>query len=254
MNKGDIDNSARIDGELIVNGTCFIGANTILKGKVELGKGVRIANNVVIYGPVKIGSSSYIGDNAIIGHPIRSHLKNFIKTGDMKDLLVSDGCTIGEGTIVRAGCIIYTNSRIGNQVEFGHTVMVREQTEIGNNCTVGTNSVIEGHVKIGSRVSIQSMVFIPLYTTVEDDVFLGPNCKLTNDKYVMRKEFELIGPTIKKKASIGANAVIMPGVVVNEGAIIGAGAVVTKNVPAYTIYTGVPAKVYKKVPEDWNLK
>ena len=254
MGKNVIDNSARIEGELITNGNCRIGANTILMGKVKLGNNVSIANNVVIYGPVSIGDTTYIGDNAVIGHPIRSHLKEFIKTGELSDLLLAEGCTIGKGTIIRGGCIIYTNSRIGNQVEFGHTVMVREQTEIGNNCTVGTNSVLEGHIKIGSRVSIQSMVFIPLHTIVEDDVFLGPNCKLTNDKYVMRKEFKLIGPTIKKKASIGANAVIMPGIVVNEGAIIGASAVVTKDVPAYTIYTGVPAKVYKEVPEDWNLK
>ncbi len=254
MEKSDIDNSARIDGDLIIEGSCRIGANTILMGKVELGKNVCIASNSVIYGPVKIGSSTYIGDNTIIGHPIRKNLKEFIKTREMRDLLMSDGCIIGKDTIIRAGSIIYTNSRIGDQVEFGHTVMIREHTEVGSFSKVGTNTVIEGYSKIGSYVSIQSMVFIPLYSTVEDHVFLGPNCKLTNDKYVERKEYELKGPVIKRRASIGANAVIMPDIIVGEGAIIGAGAVVTENVPPDTIYMGIPAKFFKKIPEDWNKK
>ncbi|NVM29858.1 MAG: N-acetyltransferase [Candidatus Helarchaeota archaeon] len=254
MDKSKIDNSARVDGELIVEGSCRIGVNTILMGEVKLGNNVSIANNAVIYGPVKIGNSTYIGDNTVIGHPIRKDLKEFIKTGEMRELIAADGCTIGNNTIVRAGCIIYANSQIGDQVEFGHTVLVREQTKIGNNTKVGTDTVIEGYSTIGSNVNIQSMVFIPLYSTVEDDVFLGPNCKLTNDKYVDRKEYELKGPVIKKRASIGANAIIMPDIIIGEGAIIGAGAVVTKNVPANQIWMGIPAKFFKDVPKDWNKK
>ena len=118
MNKGDIDNTARIDGELLVDGPCSIGGNTILKGKVKLGKGVRIANNVVVYGPTRIKDSTFIGDNSIIGHPIRSDLKKYIKTGKIEDILASDGCNIGEETIIRGGAIIYANSKIGDQVEF----------------------------------------------------------------------------------------------------------------------------------------
>lgn len=249
-----IDNSARIDGELVFKGGCRIGAHSILMGNVELGENVTIANNVVIYGPVTIKDSTYIGDNCVIGHPIRKNLKEYIENGQFETLLSSEGCIIGKDTIIRAGSVIYTNSEIGDQVEFGHTVMIREQTTIGNNSKIGTNTIIEGYSKIGSHVSIQSMVFIPLYSTVEDFVFLGPNCKLTNDKYIERKEYELKGPIIKRRASIGANAIIMPNIIVGEGAVVGAGSIVTRDVPSETIVMGVPAKVFKKVPSDWNRK
>jgi len=249
-----IDPSTRIDERVILADGCRIGAHSILIGEIELGERVCIAHNSVIYGPVKIAELTYIGDNVIIGHPLRDPLKKFMETQDPEDLLASDGCVIGKESVVRSGCIIYANTKIGTQVKFGHNCLIREFTEIGDFTNVGTNTVIEGQSKIGSHISIQSSVFIPLYSIVEDQVFLGPNCKLTNDKYVDRKPYELKGPIIKAKASIGANAVIMPDITIGEGAIIGAGAVVTKNIPPYTIWMGVPAKFYKKVPSNWNKK
>jgi len=254
LNENLIDTTTQIDERVILSDGCRIGAHSILIGKIELGEGVCIAHNSVIYGPVSIADRTYVGDNVIIGHPLREPLKKFMETKDMEDLLVSDGCVIGKESVVRSGCIIYANTKIGIQVKFGHNCLIREYTEIGDYTNVGTNTVIEGQSKIGSYISIQSSVFIPLYSTVEDQVFLGPNCKLTNDKYVDRKECQLKGPIIKEKASIGANAVIMPDITIGEGAVIGAGAVVTKNVPPYTIWMGVPAKFYKKVPSNWNKK
>lgn len=254
MKENVIDETARIDERVVLASGCLIGAHSILLGKIELGSKVCIANNSVLYGPLKIGDSTYIGDNVILGHPTRDPLKKFMETQDREDLLVSDGCVIGKESVVRSGCIIYTNTKIGTQVKFGHNCLIREFTEIGDFTNVGTNSIIEGQSKIGSHISIQSSVFIPLYSTVEDQVFLGPNCKLTNDKYVDRKPYQLKGPTIKRKASIGSNAVVMPGITVGEGAVIGASAVVTKDVPPYTIWMGIPAKLYKKVPSDWNKK
>jgi acetyltransferase-like isoleucine patch superfamily enzyme len=249
-----IDPSAQIDEQVLLSDGCRIGAHSVLVGKIELGERVCIAHNSVIYGPVKVEDMTYIGDNVIIGHPLRDSLKKFMETQDEEELLASDGCVIGRESVVRSGCIIYTNTKIGAEVKFGHNCLIREYTEIGDSTNVGTNTVIEGQSKIGSHISIQSSVFIPLYSTVEDQVFLGPNCKLTNDKFVDRKEYQLKGPIIKKKASIGANAVIMPDITIGEGAVIGAGAVVTKNVPPYTIWIGVPAKFYKKVPSNWNKK
>jgi acetyltransferase-like isoleucine patch superfamily enzyme len=75
---------------------------------------------------------------------------------------------------------------------------------------------------------------------------------LINDKYLMQKKVELRGPTIKTGASVGANAVIFPDVTVGEGAVIGAGSVVMEDVPPKVISAGVPAKVMKEVPPDWQ--
>jgi len=69
----------------------------------------------------------------------------------------------------------------------------------------------------------------------------------------MRKEYDLTGPTIEAGSSIGANATILPGIRVGKGAIVGAGAVVTKDVPPRTIVTGVPAKIFKEVPDDFKI-
>jgi acetyltransferase-like isoleucine patch superfamily enzyme len=129
--------------------------------------------------------------------------------------------------------------------------MIREKTSIGHNTVIGTNTVIDGNVVIGNEVSIQTGVYIPLYCTIGDKVFMGPFSKLTNDKYMMRKEFDLIGPTIEDEVSLGANSVILPGITLKRGTIVGAGAVVTKNTKERDIVVGNPAKVLKKKPVDW---
>jgi acetyltransferase-like isoleucine patch superfamily enzyme len=103
---------------------------------------------------------------------------------------------------------------------------------------------VENQVKIGSDVSIQTGVYITTNTTLEDKVFMGPCSVTTNDKY-MQVGAKLIGPTIKKGARIGANATILPAVVVAENAVVGSASVVTKNVPAGAIVAGNPARILK---------
>jgi acetyltransferase-like isoleucine patch superfamily enzyme len=129
--------------------------------------------------------------------------------------------------------------------------MIREKTSIGHNTIIGTNTVIDGNVIIGNEVSIQTGVYIPLYCRIGNNVFMGPFSKLTNDKYMLRKEFDLIGPTIEDEVSLGANSVIFPGITLKRGTIVGAGAVVTKNTMERDIVVGNPAKFLKKKPADW---
>lgn len=168
---------------------------------------------------------------------------------------IDPNAKLGKNCTIRSGAIIYQNVSIGDNVKTGHNVLIRENTEIGNNTLIGTNTVIEGNCKIGNNVSLQSNVYIPANCIIEDFVFLGPCCVLTNDKYPIRHEprTELQGVHIKKGASLGANSTIMPGLVIGEGSIIGAGSVVTKNVPDWTIVAGNPAKIIKKVPEDRKI-
>lgn len=115
---------------------------------------------------------------------------------------------------------------------------------IGEDCNIGTFVEIRKEVKIGDRVKIQAFVFIPEGITIENDIFIGPHVCFTNDKYP-RSYWE--GPDsktlVKSGASIGAGAVILPGIVVGRDAMVGAGAVVTKDVPDYATVVGNPAKI-----------
>lgn len=118
---------------------------------------------------------------------------------------------------------------------------------IGTDANICDHTFIENDVVIGDRVTIKSGVYIWDGLRIEDDVFLGPCATFTNDKYPRSKQHLGNYPitTIKKGASIGAGAIILPGVTVGEKAMVGAGAVVTKDVPGNTLVVGNPAKVVK---------
>ena len=132
-------------------------------------------------------------------------------------------------------------------VELGEGTVVHDQVnlykcKIGKNCKIDAFVYVEGDVVIGDNCKIRPFVFIPTGVTIEDNVFIGPNVSFTNDKYPRVKgEWTLLRTRIKKGASIGANTVILPGVMVGEDALIGAGSVVTKDVPSRAVVAGNPA-------------
>lgn len=159
---------------------------------------------------------------------------------------------IGDNAVIRSHSVIYRSVVVGNNLRTGHGVLIRESTRIGDDVIVGTKTVIEGYTIIGSHVSIQSRVYIPTNTVIEDYVFIGPCAVLTNDKYPIRKDYELRGPTFSKGASIGANAVILPGVKIGEGAMVAAGACVTRDVPDWKLAIGSPAEI-RDLPDDLKV-
>jgi len=159
----------------------------------------------------------------------------------------SDPPVIGEDPTIRAGTIIYDDVAIGDRFSTGHNALIRELTEIGDDVLVGTNTVIDGRTTVGSGVSFQTGVYVPSHTTIGDRVFLGPRAVLTNDPYPIRKDADLVGPTLEDDVSVGANATILPGVTIGEKSFVAAGAVVTEDVPPETLAVGVPA-VHKPLP------
>ncbi len=118
---------------------------------------------------------------------------------------------------------------------------------IGRNCNICDHTFVENDVVIGDRVTIKCGVQVWDGVRIEDDVFIGPNATFTNDPFPRSKAYlpaEQVGrTTIKKGASIGANATILPGLTVGEYAMVGAGAVVTRDVPAKSIVAGNPARI-----------
>jgi acetyltransferase-like isoleucine patch superfamily enzyme len=252
MNQNQIDPSAYLDKEVKLGEKCCVEAGSKIFSSVKLSNNVWVSFNTVIFGPAEVGEGTYIGPNCIIGYPKREKLKAEVKKESFKENLKGTLTFIGRNCIIRSGCIIYSSVKIGDEVEFGHNVLVREHVEIGDKSLIGTNSVIDGFCQIGKGVSIQTNAYICAYSKIEDYVFLGPCSVLLNDKYAAQKKVKLTGPVIKKAASIGGNATIMPGVIVGEGSLIGALSIVTKNVLPKSIYAGIPARKLRAVPSGWE--
>jgi len=138
---------------------------------------------------------------------------------------------IGEGTRIWQFCVVFAGARIGA------------------NCNICAQVLIEGDVIVGDNVTIKSGVQLWDGVRIEDNVFLGPNATFTNDLLPRSKVYpeSFLQTIVKKGASIGANATILPGVTIGENAMVGAGAVVTKDVAAGTVVIGNPAKVMRKL-------
>jgi acetyltransferase-like isoleucine patch superfamily enzyme len=207
----------------------------------------------MLYGINKLGRDSIVMDNVTLGFPS----VRVIQEARMKDIGIDKypfiGSTIGDHSIIRSHSVIYCDVVAGHRFKTGHNVVIREMTTIGENVLTGTNTVIDGSVTIGNNVSIQSNVYIPTNTVIEDNVFLGPCSVLANDKYPIRVEYGLKGPRLRKGASVGANATILPDVEIGEGAMVAAGALVTKDVPAWKLAIGMPAKVVELPDKLRNL-
>lgn len=133
--------------------------------------------------------------------------------------------------------------KIGKNTNIWQFCVVLEGAVIGEDTNICSHCFIENDVKIGDRVTIKSGVQLWDGITIEDDVFIGPNVSFTNDRYPKSrsKDWKLERTVVKKDASIGAGAVILPGITIGEGAVVGAGAVVLKDVLPGVTVVGNPA-------------
>jgi UDP-2-acetamido-3-amino-2,3-dideoxy-glucuronate N-acetyltransferase len=141
--------------------------------------------------------------------------------------IIDEGCEIGAGTKVW---------------HFSH---IMPNCKIGENCNIGQNVVISPEVVLGRNVKVQNNVSIYTGVICEDDVFLGPSMVFTNvinPRSAINRKNQYSKTTVKRGASIGANATIVCGHDIGSFAFIGAGAVVTKHVPDYALVVGNPAK------------
>lgn len=135
------------------------------------------------------------------------------------------------------------SDKIGDNTNIWQYCVILPNVIIGNNCNICAHVLVESNVIIGNNVTVKSGVQLWDGIIVEDDVFIGPNVTFTNDLIPRSKVYpEKFEKTlIKKGASIGANSTIIAGNVIGEYAFIGAGSVVTKDIPANTIWYGNPA-------------
>lgn len=221
---------------------------------LKIGQNVKVHHSVRTYGGNIIGDNCIVLENVLLGFPDTKKLLELSQLNLNLEHADYQGCVMGHNVIIRSDAVIYSNVFMGDYVRTGHKILIRENTRIGSNVLVGTNTVIDNNCQIGSHVSIQSAVYLPSNTIIEDHVFLGPSATLANDRYPIREKTDLPAPIIRKGASIGANATLLPGIEIGEGAMVAAGAVVTESVPAWHCAIGVPAKMVP-LPEKlrvWN--
>ena len=144
-----------------------------------------------------------------------------------------------ETAVVDSGC------KIGKGTKIWHFSHLMPNCVLGLNCNIGQNVVISPEVVLGNNVKVQNNVSIYTGVICEDDVFLGPSMVFTNvlnPRSAINRRGEYLKTTVKKGASIGANATIVCGHDIGEFAFIGAGAVVTKTVLPYALMVGNPAR------------
>jgi len=204
-----------------------------LPNAVEALPGVQIYPNVVI------GEGAVLEPPLILGKPPRGKAP-----GEMR-------LVIGRNVVIRPFTTIYAGSILGDTVQTGQCVSIREDNEIGAGSSIGTGAILEFGNRIGLRSRIHSGCFLEM-TIIEDDVFVGPRVVFTDDPHPMgcpRYKECLGGVTVRSLAKIGANCTLLPGVVIGRNALIGAGSVVSKSVPDGMVAAGNPAKVLKKIEE-----
>ncbi|NIN68719.1 MAG: N-acetyltransferase [Anaerolineae bacterium] len=156
-------------------------------------------------------------------------------------------------TYIHETAEVSDRAQVGEGTKVWHQAQIRENAKVGANCIVGKGVYIDFDVIVGDNVKIQNGASIYHGVTLEEGVFVGPGACLTNDKYprsitpagkLKRDEDWEVDPiTVKYGASVGARAVILPGVMVGRFAMIGAGAVVTKDVPDHGLVQGNPARL-----------
>ncbi|WP_052597855.1 acyltransferase [Aureispira sp. CCB-QB1] len=144
--------------------------------------------------------------------------------------------------MIHETALVQSNS-LGDNTNVWQYVVVLPNAQIGANCNICSHCFIENDVRIGDNVTIKCGVQVWDGITIEDDVFVGPNVTFTNDLYPRSKQYsgEWAKTQIEKGASIGANATIIAGITIGKYAMVGAGSVLTKNIPAYTLWYGNPA-------------
>ena len=153
---------------------------------------------------------------------------------------------VSSASFVHPTAIVEEGARLGAGCRIWHFAHLMPGCELGEGCSIGQGGFIASGVRLGRNVKVQNHVSIYEGVTCADDVFLGPSCVFTNVRnpraHVVRRH-EYAPTHVGRGATVGANATIVCGITLGEYAFVGAGAVVTRDVPAYALAVGTPARV-----------
>ena len=213
---------------------------------VELPDSAELGAHVVIHEGTVIGEGVRVQDGAVLGKPLALGARSTARRETPPALQVGDGAMVCAGAVVVAGARLAEGAVVGDQAH------VRERALIGEGSVVGRGSAVDNDVTIGARVRVQTNCYITAFSTIENDVFVGPGVTLTNDDTMARHapEMQLRGATLRRACRIGGGVVLCPGVEVGEEAFVAAGAVVVADVAPRAVVMGVPARQVREVPDE----
>jgi acetyltransferase-like isoleucine patch superfamily enzyme len=203
--------------------------------------------SAIVYEGTVLGEGVRVLENAVVGKQPSLGAASTAKRDPLPPT------TIGAGTVISTGAIVFAGSSIGADCIVGDQSCIRERVAMADDCILGRGSLIENDTTVGAGTRIQAEAYITAYSTLEEDVFIAPCVVTTNDNFMGRTEKRktlMKGPTIRRGARVGGGAILCPGIEVGEEAFVGAGAVVTKDVPARKLVVGSPARVLRDVNEN----
>ena len=229
-----------------------IGGFTVIAAGARVGAGTRIGHHVTIHAGTEIGPGARIDDGAVLGKlPMRAHRSATTRDHELPPCRVGESCAIGTGAVV------YRGATLERGVLVADLATVREDVTIGELTIVGRGVTVENRCTIGARCKLEANAYITALSELGDDVFVAPCVATSNDNFLGRttERFKhFCGAILRRGARVGANATLLPGVVVEEDGVVAAGALATGDVPARTIVAGIPAKPFRPVPPEQLLE
>lgn len=228
------------------------GKNTIIEDSVVLGENITIGHNVIIYEGSVIGDNVIIQDNVIIGkQPTKAKNSVLKEVKKNPPVVIGDGCTIGTSSIIYAGAILE------NDVFVADLATIRERVTVGEKTIVGRGVAIENDCTIGRKCKLETNCYITAYSNLGNHVFVAPCVVTSNDNYMARSKErfgKMKGVTVKDGGRIGANAITLPGITIEEDGTVAAGSIVTRDVKKEDLVIGIPAKKLRDVPQAQLLR
>ena len=209
---------------------------------IELEDHSRIAAFGVVFGGTRIGNGVRVEEHAILGRPEQGYAVGRTYPG------AGAVTTIGNGSVIRAGAILYAGTDIGENTVVGHHTLLRSFVRVGSDTQLGHNLTVERATRIGNLVRCSPGSHITSSCSLADRVFLGAGVRTVNDKEMTwrdpdGREPDLAPPVFGTGARVGSGSVVLAGVAIGEHALVGAGSVVTKDIPAGSVAFGVPARI-----------
>ncbi|MDQ7780206.1 MAG: DapH/DapD/GlmU-related protein [Planctomycetota bacterium] len=227
---------------------CVIGDFSVVGAAAVLGDGCILGSHVVIHAGTQIGNGVRIDDGAVLGKsPMRAAISAITSEKTFEP------CRIGNACVIGSHAVVYVGARLDDNVMVADFASVREEVAIGPKTIVGRGVTIENRCTIGARCKIETEAYICALSTIGNFCFIAPEVTFTNDNFLGRTKERFRfhkGPTLMRGARIGANATLMPGVVVGEDGLVAAGSIVTRDVPARKIVLGTPGHIWGDVPPE----